>query len=115
MSTLLPQPIDALCISAMQGLERAMQSVCAPGYEHDMHMVRHQAVGDYLDPKVAGILVQQVEIGRPVARTVEYTFAAIPALRNVMGHTRKYDACMPRHMGTLQRGARTRGVYSCAI
>jgi hypothetical protein len=109
VSALLTQAIDALRISAMHCFERAMQPVRVCGDEDDVHMVRHQAVGDDLDPEITRVFVQKVQIGGHVTRTMEDPLATIPALSHVMGNPRKHHARSSRHASTLGRPADQRG------
>jgi hypothetical protein len=58
MAFLLFHSVYTLGIAAVYGLEQSVESVRGGRDYNVMHMVRHQAVGDYLNTMLSGVIAQ---------------------------------------------------------
>src|SRR5688572_5192283 len=103
----LPHPVDALRELAVNRAQCAMHAVGIRGHGDEMHMVRHQAVREDLEPMPPGMRVQEAQVRLWIALFEENVLAVIPPLRHMMGDARKHDSAPPWHRYTVM-GLRAR-------
>lgn len=101
MAFLITHAVHALRVLAVHGLERSMQSCDVRRNCYKVYVIRHQAVRHDIDSELRGVLGKQVKKGRVVARTKKYAFAAITALRDMVGHVGEDNTCVSWHARML--------------
>ena len=82
--------VNALCITHMKRLEHFLQTVVAAGNCNEVDVVGHEAVGEYFDLVFLAVFQQPRQVGRAIVVSEEDVFSTIPALRDVVWHSRKY-------------------------
>ncbi len=77
--------MDDSGVAPVDGGERAAQAVIVRGNEHEMHVVRHQALGPHRHVGSAAVLAEQVAIERIVEVGKEGASTAVAALGDMVG------------------------------
>jgi hypothetical protein len=88
--------IDSPSVSAMRIPEQSGQAVFLCGYNNQVNMIGHQAIGPYIDICFYFGIRKQANIGSIVGIGEESLLTSIPTLRNVVRVMRDN---YPRHPG----------------
>jgi hypothetical protein len=83
-------PVDVLGITRVKRSQDIGQSGLGPGHDHQVNVIRHQTVGENLQPMDLGIALEQIEIARSVSRSEEYVLFAVTSLSDMMRNTGKH-------------------------
>jgi len=84
-------------IAAMGSAERGGEGIRFVRYGNQMNMIRHEAVGQDAEARVAGGAAEQGEVDLAVGTGEEDALAIGSALRHVMGRTNCDGTCKSRH------------------
>jgi len=88
-------PIEVLCVAHVRTCQCARKRIVFLRYRNKVDMVRHQAIGEYLEAVFFPILLQEAEIGLPVFVLQENIHPSIAPLGDVV-----------RNLGDVVRNAR---------
>lgn len=101
--------VQALRVAQVQAPECKMQRVPGRRNQHQMNVIRHQAVGQNVDPVLGGVLAQPGQVDPVISVREKHTAASVAALSYVMGNARENVSCDTRHGRKLT----PRNVYRC--
>jgi hypothetical protein len=81
----------------MHGFQRPVQAIRRGWYDHEMHVVGHQAIRDDLDRVARGGFAQEAQVLVSIGVLEEHVAPVIPSLRDVVRDAWEYEAGLPRH------------------
>jgi len=84
--------IDVLRVARVDRLEHHSQALDVCGNAHKVYMIGHKAVGKDLQPRLVGVLDQELEITLPVFVAEEYVLATIAPLSDMVREAGDYDS-----------------------
>jgi hypothetical protein len=93
--------IDHLRIRAEQVLAEASQRPLMRWAEHQMHVIRHQAIPVERDAMRRAGGVEEVEKHRPILGAIKHGLPIIPTVREMVGQPGEDDAQRARHGQTI--------------
>ena len=74
------RPIDMLGIAGVNRFQYVGQGCVHPRNGHEMNVIGHQTVGEYLRPLLLRVLLEEIEISLSVRVNQENVLSAIAAL-----------------------------------
>jgi hypothetical protein len=83
--------------------DRLPQAIFGFRNSNQMDMIRHQAIRPDRDVTPAAPLGHQGQVGPVIFVMEEGLHSSIPALGDMVGNTRGYEACYSWHGGTLHQ------------
>jgi len=84
--------IKALSIGEVRATNSPGQRKLALRYDYQMHVMGHQAVAQYLEPALGGLVPQNLQIGDAVSVGQKDVLPIVPALGDVMSKAWNDDA-----------------------
>lgn len=99
--------VQALRIPSMQLTENSPQRVGTSRYDHQMYVIRHEAIGKNLHAVRITVLTQPFQVGAMVRFREENLSAPIAALGDVVRCARAHEASSARHGRRLQNWLRS--------
>jgi len=93
--------VDLQRIARMRFAQKPRKRVSAARNQNQMHVIRHQAVRQYVYFGCGQLLRKQVKIGFVVGITEEYRLSPIASLRDMMRVVGHYQPWKPRHCKVL--------------
>ncbi len=98
-----PHAIDTLGILAMDRAQHPMETLGGLRYRDEVHVIRHEAIRDYLHAIAFGMNFQQSEVGHLIRGAEEDRLAVVAALGEVVRNTRDQNSGATRHIAEFAR------------
>jgi len=89
--------VTVLRIAHLHFAQQLRERLGAVGQQHQVDMIRHQAVAQHVDGAEFGVLLQQAEVYIAVGGGEENITSLVAALGDVMGIVGDDHACKSRH------------------
>jgi len=79
-------PIESLCITHMQRFEYVLQAVFGSGNCHQVDVIAHKTIGQYVNFKLLAIIFKPVKVNQSVIVCIKDIFPPVSALCDVVGN-----------------------------
>ena len=93
--------VEALGVAHVQWLQGALQAVIGCGYGDQVDMIGHQAIGQYFNLVLFGVVFQPRQIHQAIIIVKEHRLASIATLGDVVRKTCKYGSGQSRHWRSI--------------
>jgi hypothetical protein len=91
-------PIESLRVGRLQAVDHPRKRNL-PGFERQVNMVRHEAVGDQTELVSLAVMRQPAQVELPISVVTKDRFALVATDDHVVQSARKLDPRRPGHVG----------------